>query len=97
MSAQPGPTAATRKPPSIGPTSRVATGRMNWSSELACVRSSSGTRSGMIASNAGPKNAEPAPYDRAEHDEVPQLHVPGDRQRAERDEREPRSEVGARS
>ena len=61
VKAHPAPTAATSTPPSIGPASRVASGRMNWSSELAWVRVPSGTRSGMVASNAGPKNAEPAP------------------------------------
>ena len=50
-----------RKPPSAGPARRRATGRMNWSSELACGSSEAGRTSGTIASNAGPKNAVPAP------------------------------------
>ena len=59
--AQPTPTPAMRKPPSAGPASRRATGRMNWSSEFACGSSEAGSTSGTIASNAGPKNAVPAP------------------------------------
>jgi hypothetical protein len=55
------PKAAIIQPPIAGPTIRKAAGRTNWSSEFACVSSASGTRSGTIASNAGPKNAVPAP------------------------------------
>ena len=59
--AQPTPTPAIRKPPSAGPASRSASGRTNWSSELACGSSEAGSTSGTIASNAGPKNAVAAP------------------------------------
>ncbi len=50
------------RPPSAGPASRSATGRTNWSSEFARASSEAGRTSGTIASNAGPKNAAPAPY-----------------------------------
>ncbi len=59
--AVPTPKAATSQPPSAGPASRKAIGRTNWSSEFACGSIDSGSRPGTIASNAGPKNAVPAP------------------------------------
>src|SRR4051794_28553256 len=60
--AAPMPTASMSTPPSAGPARRSATGRTNWSSELACASSAAGRTSGTIASKAGPKNAAPAPY-----------------------------------
>ena len=59
--AVPTPRPAIIQPPSAGPTSRNAMGRTSWSSELAWASSLSGSRLGTIASNAGPKNAWPAP------------------------------------
>ena len=59
--AVPTPSPATSQPPSAGPASRKQIGRMNWSSEFAWASSDSGSRSGTMASNAGPKNAVPAP------------------------------------
>ena len=59
--AQPTPTPSMRKPPAAGPASRRASGRTNWSSELACGSSEAGSTSGTIASKAGPKNAVAAP------------------------------------
>jgi hypothetical protein len=59
--AVPGPPVATIHPPSAGPSIRRAAGRTSWSSEFAWFSSASGTRPGTIASNAGPKNAVPAP------------------------------------
>ena len=76
--AQPTPTPSMRKPPSAGPASRRATGRMNWSSELACGSSEAGRTSGTIASNAGPKNAVPAPKTATSSEHVPQLERAGE-------------------
>src|SRR5918996_57883 len=59
--ASPGPIVATIQPPSAGPTSMNASGRMNWSSELACRSRSRGTIWGTIDVKAGPKNASPVP------------------------------------
>ena len=56
------PESAMIHPPTAGPSMRNRAGRTNWSSEFACGSSASGTRSGTTASNAGPKNALPAPY-----------------------------------
>ena len=44
-----------------GPASRSIAGRRNCSSAFACSRSSSGTRSGTIASNAGAARPAPSP------------------------------------
>ena len=61
VNATPVPATAIRPPPSAGPTRRSAIGRTRWSSALAWASSSAGRTSGVIASNAGPKNAPPAP------------------------------------
>ena len=47
--AAPTPSPATRRPPSAGPASLSARGRLIWLSEFACVRISRSTRSGTIA------------------------------------------------
>ena len=60
--APPTPTASISTPPSAGPGEPQRDGRTNWSSELACASSDAGRTSGTIASNAGAKNAAPAPY-----------------------------------
>ena len=61
VKATPVPATAMSTPPTAGPTRRSAIGRTRWSSALACASSSAGRTSGVIASNAGPKNAPPAP------------------------------------
>ncbi len=59
--AEPAPRAATSTPPIAGPARRSASGRTNWSSELACPSSSAGSSSGTSASNAGAKKPVPTP------------------------------------
>ena len=59
--AEPAPIEATSHPPRAGPINRNAIGRTSWSSAFACASSSSARICGTIASNAGPKNAVPAP------------------------------------
>ena len=49
------------QPAAAGPARRSASGRTNWSSELAAASWSAGRMSGTIASNAGLKNAVPTP------------------------------------
>ncbi len=60
-SAVPAPKAPTSTPPTAGPISRMAPGRMTSCRALADTRSSSGTSIGMRALTDGPKNASPAP------------------------------------
>ena len=59
--AAPGPTSATTRPASAGPTRRTIIWRNAPVSALACGSSCSGTTSGMIAVDAGLKNASPMP------------------------------------
>src|SRR5918996_1652898 len=59
--ASPGPIVATSQPPRAGPTSMKASGRMNWSSELASSSRFRGTIWGTTEVAAGPKNASPVP------------------------------------
>ena len=80
--ATPVPT-ATSNPPIAGPASRSAMGRTNWSSEFAAARSSGGSKSGTMASNAGMKNALAAPYTADERHELPEPQRAGEREDGE--------------
>ena len=91
--AQPTPTPAMRKPPSAGPARRRATGRMNWSSEFACGSSEAGRTSGTIASNAGPKNAVPAPKTATSSEHVPELERAGEREDGDHADCQPARDV----